>query len=530
MKTNIIDQYSPQNTCQYETNRHVKYTSNNQSKIYLQDKICVSNELKRTVRTGDNQQVEFIYSSRNKRVTATVINKSGEKKQVRSEDLPKELKQISNPKGFKAFLSSIHVKVNTLSNGDYKLYVNQKGLGGMMSRSGSITPETQGNENFRRLELQQEQLHEQLLLCVQEKNYNQTQDILSTLVEQQHITYPEKVIFELDYQEGINLEAFEEVKQEELQPQVPITQGGPLVKRFGINPETVPGVVGYNITYDRLHYVEQEVFNLAIQELSDKSSAQAFQFQRTIKNIENITLKAAFQILKNKPLTQIQEYPHNVVVVDIFAREQAKIKEDKYLPETHTVVLWKKRDNKIVLIDPNNAKFSEHIKEACQKSFNKDLTLSNIKKGIIYSTNDKKTSYCDYNTEPQPRDCIDIAVKIAFEINEQQSRRTNLNDIETSTFNAISNNTTLNTDLPKVLDTTFIREIQSSNYKVRKDAIITIRKNEEVIKAFIPNRSTEAKLPKNLNSVSSISKGYDTLQQNELYKLISNNAKSLFNK
>ena len=134
MKTNIIDQYSPQNTCQYEANRHVKYTSNNQSKIYPQDKIDISDKLKHTVKTGDNQQVEFIYSLRNKRVTATVINESGEKKQVRSEDSPKELKQISNPKGFIAFLSNIHVKVSTLSNGDYKLYVNQKGLGAMISR------------------------------------------------------------------------------------------------------------------------------------------------------------------------------------------------------------------------------------------------------------------------------------------------------------------------------------------------------------------------------------------------------------
>ena len=488
MKTNIIDQYSPQNTCQYEANRHVKYTFN-KSKIYLQDKIDISDKLKHTVKTGDNQQVEFIYSLRSKRVTATVINKNGEKKQVRSEDLPKELKQISNPKGFITFLSNIHVKVNTLSNGDYKLYANQKGLGGMMSRrymSGSITPSTQGNENFKRFESQQEQLHKQLLSYVQEEDYNQTQNISSTLVEQQHITDPEKVIFELYYQEDINTNVVQEqekMKQEESQPQVPSTQSS-LVKRFGINPEAVQYAAGYGIAGDRLHYVEQEVFNLAIQELSDKLSAQELQNQ--------------------------QEYSHNVVVVDIFAREQGKIKIQQGLPETHTVVLWKKAEQEIVLIDPNKFEFSNHISTQQIQALT-TLTISSIiplrlEGDIVYGTQGKTTGYSEYtDPNPLPRDCIDIAVKIAFEINEQQKENIDIKQIEEKVFSQISNNKKLSKYLDKI-DGTFIRELQSSNKNTRRDA-----------KQFLKTKEVQLIVPKviykDLASIKQVYDAYIRLEQ-----------------
>ena len=482
MKTNIIDQYSPQNTCQYEANRHVKYTSNNQSKIYPQDKICVSNELKRTVKTGDNQQVEFIYSLRNKRVTATVINKNGEKKQVRSEDLPKELKQISNPKGFITFLSNIHVKVNTLSNGDYKLYANQKGLGGMMSRrymSGSITPSTQGNENFKRFESQQEQLHKQLLSYVQEENYNQTQDTLSTLVEQQHITNLDQVIFELDYQEGINLEAFEEAKQETY-PMQELTLRTPLIKRFGINPEAVPNTAGYGIVGDRLHYIEREAFKFAIQELSNKLSTQDLSGEL------------------------LQEYPNSVVVVDIFAREQGKIKIQQGLPETHTVVLWKKIEQEIVLIDPNHIKFSQHIDDLTIEGYN--IMHSTPEGGIIYSTQRKVTGYSNYyEPKPKPRDCIDIAVKIAFEINEQQKEGIDIEQIERNVFSQISNNKKLSKYLDKI-DETFIRELQSSSKNTRREA-----------KQFLETKEVQLIIPKvigeNLDIIKQVYNVYTRLEQ-----------------
>lgn len=525
MKTNIIDQYSPQNTCQYEANRHVKYTSNNQSKIYPQDKICVSNELKRTVKTGDNQQVEFIYSLRNKRVTATVINESGEKKQVRSEDLPKELKQVDSPEKFKAFLRGAYTKVSTSSNGDYKLYVNQKGLGGMMSRSGSITPTTQAqNVSFHTSSLfeQQPQRLQELLIQVREDNlYFQESNISLSLFEQQCITNPDQVIFELHYQKGINpgifAEVKEEVKQEEPQPQAPIIQD-PLVKRFGINPEAVPGAVGYNITYDRLHYVEQEIFNLAIQELNTKSSAQALQFQRTIKDI---TFKTTFQILKGGPLTQIQEYPNNVVVVDIFARELGRIKAtqtyERLLPETHTVVLWKKAEQEIVLIDPNKFEFSNHISTQQIQALT-TLTISSIiplrlEGDIVYGTQGKTTGYSEYtDPNPLPRDCIDIAVKIAFEINEQQKENIDIKQIEEKVFSQISNKLKLNSAVKKI-DCTFIRELQSSNKDTRINAKQTLALNtmQEVLQVI----NKDIKNFANLTTINQIHEDYNLWKQSK---------------
>ena len=341
-------------------------------------------------------------------------------------------------------------------------------------------------------------MKEQLEQARKQDNYLQESDTALTLHEQKRITNLGNVIFELDYRENINPEAVqeveEEVKQEVSQSQLSNTQT-PLVKRFGISPEAVPNAAGYNIICNRLHYVEQEVFNLAIQELSSKLSAQDLQSQ------------------------QVQEYLCNVVVVDIFAREQGKIKTTQVgLPETHTVVLWKKEPSTIVLIDPSHTKFSQHIDSLIIGNYS---IMQSISGGdIVYSTQRKETGYSPYEEQnPKPRDCIDIAVKIAFEINEQQKESTNIEQITQNVFSQISNKKRLSRHLDKI-DGTFIRELQSSSKNIRREA-----------KRFLEDEAVQLIVPKvigeNLDIIKETHNAHIWLEQQSLYVFFKEHTKGI---
>lgn len=134
MKVNTINEkYQPraQNICEYQISKQASNVPKNKGGIYPQDRIETSSTVKQAIQLVSNKQVELNYSLHDKKVSAEVINENGERVKVKGENLPKELKQINNPAIFKAFLNSAYAKVSTLSNGNYKLDVNQKLLGGM---------------------------------------------------------------------------------------------------------------------------------------------------------------------------------------------------------------------------------------------------------------------------------------------------------------------------------------------------------------------------------------------------------------
>lgn len=117
----------------------------------------------------------------------------------------------------------------------------------------------------------------------------------------------------------------------------------------------------------------------------------------------------------------------NVAIVDIYERDPSSgvIREEsqtaagaakKY--KIHSIVLKKTTDGKLLVIDPSNSTFSEHL--TC---FNNDLTklgypLITIPPKIqIYKPLDrKKPSYAP----DAPRDCTDIAVKIALRMKDEE--------------------------------------------------------------------------------------------------------------
>ena len=183
-------------------------------------------------------------------------------------------------------------------------------------------------------------------------------------------------------------------------------------------------------------------------------------FIKTFNYFENT--ESAEVYVKNK-----SGYPNNVVLIDIFDRSKGFINEG--INQTHTIVLWKKKDNEIILIDPSNIEYSKHLCERFK------LTPLNPTKNIIYGSEGKETGYSEYfQKEPKPRDCIDIAVKIALELNEQQKLCDNLNEIDNNMLQQISNQNTIAPHMILVKDIS-VRTLQSTNQHTRVSALYTLQ-------------------------------------------------------
>jgi len=182
--------------------------------------------------------------------------------------------------------------------------------------SGSITPDTQLAPKF-----DHDSFNKALNLSLEQINKNfdpNTQDLeviqnmqkrLRNLEESYHIIdRSETPLFQVDYNEHT-------IKKT------------PIVKRFGINPNTLRIKSNYYIKPIDLHIIEEINMRKALVHLRDLKD---------------------YQEMENS-----QEYIGNIICLDIFAREEGKIKKDlENIPEVHTVVLWKDKSNHLTLIDP----------------------------------------------------------------------------------------------------------------------------------------------------------------------------------
>jgi len=115
---------------QDETKLSKELQNNENSCIFPKDKIDIADITKQLIQSTDDRQVELTYSNPLKRISADIINKDGSRIEVKNENLPKELKEISDPKLFFTFLRNTYAKITELSDGEYKLYINHKLLGG----------------------------------------------------------------------------------------------------------------------------------------------------------------------------------------------------------------------------------------------------------------------------------------------------------------------------------------------------------------------------------------------------------------
>jgi hypothetical protein len=163
---------------------------------------------------------------------------------------------------------------------------------------------------------------------------------------------------------------------------------------------------------------------------------------------------------------------HNMVLIDIFPRKDVGgtffISLDSKVsgPETHTVVLWKTKEHEITLIDPTNEKFSHFL---VGQTINGCRIISGQDPESQIYSNDPR------NPKKEPRDCTDIAVKIAFELDEcQQRTTTNVETVKRQVIDTISNQNIMSTPWRNLALDTW--DFHSSDYSTRHGYKIAVDK------------------------------------------------------
>ena len=124
------DIYQQRTIQQDKTKLSEELQNNKNSRVFPQDKIDITGIAKQVIQSIDNRQIELTYSIPLKKISVEIINKDGSRIEVKNENLPKELREISDPEVFSSFLRNTYAKVTTLSDGEYRLYINHRLLGG----------------------------------------------------------------------------------------------------------------------------------------------------------------------------------------------------------------------------------------------------------------------------------------------------------------------------------------------------------------------------------------------------------------
>ena len=456
MKLNILNNeyhFKPQDIQRYQINEQDNNDFSKGQSTYPQDKVDVSSIAKCVIQSIDNRQVELTYSIALKKVSAEIINKDRSRIEVKNENLPKELRGITCPKVFDAFLKNTYAKVNPLGNGEYKLDIHHKLLGGGKDDpEGSMTPRTQG----KRLELKNnfcqefQQKHVKSLkdsITQVNKGYNPFINKALEKTEKTILALKEGILFVQDYQQNIRSKDLQNFNFQSLE----IKKGSPITKRFGMYPDALAHLIGTEVKKNQLHELEKLLFIEAHEHLKLQLSAEKY------INVDNY------------------EYPNNVVLVDIFVRENEKIKEylDSGNPETHTIALWKKTDTEYLLIDPSKVDFSKDLAQDIGKLLSISIKIHTPTGNILYGTGGKDTLYNELKSTPigehKHRDCVDIATKVGFEINELETdyNITKLDEIERAMNLQISNQKKVATFLTNTTDGQPNRASQSSNPTIR---------------------------------------------------------------
>lgn len=270
------------------------------------------------------------------------------------------------------------------------------------------------------------------------------------LAEEQIVTLKSSFGIQIKHDSGFS---FETIYQEGIRENKGIINTAiPAVIRYGLNTESkeLNSLVGSYIEKEVLHPYEEALFQRAFDYLKLVESADYY-----IKSGDK------------------SEYPNNVVLVDIFDRSKGFINEGHN--QTHTVALWKKRDGEFVLIDPSQKSYSDHLLDSIKPIFKNITTLScNTLYGVAIYKDNEITGYSDsHDKKPKPRDCVDIAVKVAFELNEQQRAQDTLLKVESSMLAQISNDIK-NADYLSKFKGVVVRELQSSVHETRISAYRTL--------------------------------------------------------
>ena len=182
----------------------------------------------------------------------------------------------------------------------------------------------------------------------------------------------------------------------------------------------------------------------------------------TLHPLEVINLQSAIDYLSTKE-------ENKTVLIDIFARDpqtgMIKWQEEAPLPETHTVVLFKNSEKQLVVIDPSNSTFSKHLSTNTKMLISDNIEILASQKELRIYEQDKKIGT---GSEPHKyRDCIDIAVKIAFGLSKIE--KVDQNKIEfLEVIQEVTNQEDVNKNLFFSKQDSIARIRQASSDEVRK--------------------------------------------------------------
>jgi len=232
---------------------------------------------------------------------------------------------------------------------------------------------------------------------------------------------------------------------------------------------------GINLYFDNLKQ-EIDIYNgdYKLKPPSSKGSSKArqeeyskFTKQIVLTNIEQLITKEAISyLLGNQNI--------RTVLLDVFERNSegiVDIKEGNTI-DTHTVVLYKDTNkNSIFVVDPSNPQFSNYL--ANIKDCQLEIKAGYIDKKIYKAPNkDLVGSHTD-----QWRDCVDIAVKLAFGFNkiapdfnfenDEMFLKSIQNDI---VIKNITNQQIINNNLLEEVESNPMRIRQASNYETSEKA------------------------------------------------------------
>ncbi len=316
----------------------------------------------------NGHRVQFICSMESGCEAIQVINKDGKNIQVDRANWPKELKQPHTMGALDSYLKHAYLKVGELNDGTVKLYVEQRLLGGMLP-----SPGLQHRSN-------------QYSVDNPTNSSNNIFPITPRIISDDNQ--------DKKYQRDAN------------NGPIDVDSHHPIIIHYSIIPAENSNLV--NQTFPQtLTTVEINLFDRARNYLNDVDSAETYSNIRAFNY-----LNAICSYYEEESYCTLLLPPRNAILVDIFVREQGVIRDFGGVPEIHSVVLWKKADDRIVLIDPNDREFSSWLPQSLFHQLNLQIqtTPPDSQLRRIYG----------HNNTQYPRDCIDIAVKIAFELNDLQ--------------------------------------------------------------------------------------------------------------
>ena len=184
---------------------------------------------------------------------------------------------------------------------------------------------------------------------------------------------------------------------------------------------------------------------------------------------------------------------HNIALVDVFPREFNNKNtgvgtiNTKSL-DTHTALLYKTTENNILVLDPNNPMFSSHLSKYQDDTYTLQTLCTTDPSFKIYSRPEK--SETGFAPEKY-RDCIDIAVKVAFVLNNSGNSYRNFDEIMNSqVIKLITNNSNIdgliftNHDLIRQKQSSSVEKIIDCNQKMMVASTMEQLKREKALEDF----------------------------------------------